>query len=213
MTDLTIIVPTTGRDELAACLTALAPQTDDLDRVMVMVDVDRAVSAVVETVHSIRTVWDARGTWRVYPPTTGRLGMFGHPQRNRALELLEALEKRPRWVWSIDDDDEPSFEAVAQIRAALAEGGEWFVFRMRGGAGSHFNGIVVPTMGENVRSGNIGTPMIVFPVSAHARYGTGTFDDKGPGYFGDFELANDLKNRLGEPVWRPDIVAEVRPER
>ena len=105
--------------------------------------------------------------------------------------------------------------------------GSWFVFGMRGGPNSHFSGVTVPTFGHEIRPGNVGTPMILWP-NCSARWGTsktvewerggfasssGTFGEKElmEGYFGDYQFAVALQQELGDPIWIDHVVAEIRP--
>jgi hypothetical protein len=158
----------------------------------------------------------AQGRWRVI--SRDSLGRYGHPLRNEALDLLAALDDRPDWVWSIDDDDLPMPGALASIREAVASGeADWYVFGMVGGGDSHFAGVVVPQPGLGLRLGNIGSPCLVAPVDAAARWGTDRVlalsGDEGPGYYGDWLFAVALKNELGDPAWIEATVAEIRPAR
>jgi hypothetical protein len=113
----------------------------------------------------------------------------------------------------LDDDDVATFGALDMIRSACGSGAApWYVFRMRGGDGSHFPGLVVPTMGDVILQGNVGTPMIVFPSRCESRFGVNATDgEHGSGYFGDYLMAASLQLELGDPGWRSEVVCEVRP--
>jgi hypothetical protein len=210
---LAIIVPTTGRLSLAFTLASLAAQTQDRDRVLVMCDDPLQYDTAQTCVETIRA--DAKGCWCCYP-SNENLGHYGHPQRNRVLDLLENLDDAPAWVWSLDDDDVATFGALDMIRGAVTSGeAAWYVFRMVGGDNSHFPGLVVPAAGPKFARGNVGTPMIVAPAVCAARFGTGIDmghgPDRGAGYFGDWEFAEALADELGAPQHRDEIVAEIRP--
>ncbi len=214
MTSIAVIVPTISRPELSACLFSVVPQLQPGDRLDVVCDNPDRFTFVSDLVRE--TEHDSLATLRCYP--TPRLGCYGHASRNVALDHLAELEHKPDWVWSLDDDDVATFEALDTIRAAVDSGrAPWYVFSMRGGAGSHFNGVVVPATGGGIRRGEIGTPMIIWPRSARARFGTkllpGHYDfgPAEPGYFGDWEFATRLRDELGKPEWRPEVVAEIRP--
>ncbi len=218
MTAIAIIVPTIGRPELARCLASRQPQLMRGERVMVVCDEPTKYNFAAGITSEMRGRTDSVGdvTWRCYP-THGRLGAYGHPARNQMLDLLSALDFGPKWAWSCDDDDEPTFGALDFIRSAIESGNApWYVFAMRGGATSHFPGIVVPTQGPSIRPGNVGTPMLVFPVCT-ARFGVGPLEASAlpraaePGYFGDYMLAVALQRELGAPEWLPQVVAEIRP--
>lgn len=209
MTGIAIIVPTTGRLSLAFTLASLAQQTQDADRVLVMCDDPLQYDNAQTCVEEIRA--GAKGCWRCYP-TDEPLGHYGHPQRNLALDLLAELEDAPAWAWSIDDDDIATFGALDIIRAAAASNSApWYVFRMVGGDNSHFPGVTVPTMGQVIEPGNVGTPMLVFPADCDARFGLDAYRDMPPGYYGDAAMAEGLLGVLDEPGWRDEIICEIRP--
>lgn len=210
MTGIAIIVPTTGRLSLAFTLASIAQQTQDEDRVLVMCDDPVQYDNAQTCVEAIRA--GAKGCWRCYR-SDEPLGHYGHPQRNLALTLLAELEDAPKWAWSIDDDDIATFGALDMIRAAVDSGAApWYVFRMVGGPNSHFPGVTVPTVGNVVEPGNVGTPMLVFPVDCGARFGLSEYRGQPAGYFGDAEMAEGLLGVLDEPGWRDEIVAEIRPK-
>ncbi len=214
MTRIAVVVPTIGRPELIDTLESLAPQLADGDRVMVACDNLRRYDFCSEAVGVSREESADGATWRCYPlnPPDAPLGHYGHPARNVMLDLLVGLEHGVDWVWSIDDDDVATFGALDMIRAACSSGDHpWYVFRMKGGAGSHFAGVSVPTMGNVLGKGNVGTPMIVFPTEATARFGLDAVDGHEPGYFGDWQLAVALQQELGAPGWVEAVVAEIRP--
>lgn len=210
MTPLAIIVPTLGRRSLQACLESLAPQVAPGDRVVVVCDNPGRYDFCREAVDFAREQSQPEVIWRCLP-NTGRRGFYGHSARNCALRYLDELVVRPEWVWSLDDDDIATFGALDIIRDAAANvSGKWLMLKMRGGAGSHFAGTTVPTMGPTIHRGNVGTPMIVFPL-CEARYGVAQFDGHAAGYFGDYEMAVALQSELGEPTWVDAVVCEVRP--
>ena len=217
MSRLAVIIPTVGRNSLDGALDSLVTQMEDGDRVMVVVDDMRRYDYCSESVADARERGADGVTWRCYPNQNDTLlGSYGHAARNLMLDLLEELDERPDWVWSLDDDDAATFGAVDIIRAQIVTGdASWYVFRMRGGVNSHFPGVTVPTMGEKILVGNVGTPMMVFPVG-RSRFGTQELKGHGvadmpPGYYGDWEMAMALKSEMGEPKWIPSVVCEVRP--
>lgn len=211
MTRLAVIVPTTGqRRSLSATLDSLVPQLEHGDRCMVICDDLSRYDFCSEAVGFAREAGADGVMWRCYP-NREQPGFYGHASRNIALNILEDLEDGPDWVWSLDDDDVATFGAVDMIRSAIASGeAQWYVFRMRGGAGSHFPGVVVPTLGPRLLRGNVGTPMMVFPVCS-SRFGSAEMENMPAGYFGDYQQAQGLLLELGEPQWQPEIVAEIRP--
>ena len=211
---LAVVVPTIGRPEAAACLSALADQTTAEDRVLVVCDRPRRFDWVSLLVEGIRRQ-GAQGRWTVW--SRDNTGHYGHVARNEALDHLAALDDGPAWMWSCDDDDLPAPDALARIRvAAESDEAEWYLFQMRGGGASPFANVTIPNRGEEILVGNIGTPMILAPVACEARFGLSARREFGrtfePGYFGDYEYAESLQQKLGDPVWVPHVVAEIRPD-
>jgi hypothetical protein len=183
---LTVIIPTVGRDSLAATLGSLTPQLSDEDDIMVVEDGET------------------------------QLGAYGHGARNWMLDRFD-LDWGGTHFWSIDDDDIAASDALNIIRTAIESfPGAWFIFQRIGGANSHYHGLKVPHTKHKVLPGNVGTPCIVWPASAEARWGTGAFAIDGlpthnPGYFGDYEMAVALQKELGDPVWVDEVIAIIRP--
>lgn len=211
-TALAVIVPTVGRHSLPDTLSSIAPQVQPGDRVVVVCDYERRFDFCSEAVDFVRQACEPEVTWRCFMAGSRNLGCYGHPARNVALDYLAELSETPGWVWSLDDDDVAVFGALDMIRAACESGqAAWYVFRMRGGTGSHFPGVTVPTMGDRLQTGNVGTPMLVFPAATTSRYGTSELHDSTAGYFGDFEMAKALEAEFGDPAWVASTVCEVRP--
>ena len=207
---VSIIIPTLGRPSLAACLESLAPQTQTAngDRVLVMADGPEAWTKARDLTPPDRIKFRVCGY-----PGWNTLGQYGHPRRNAALDLIGEYANPPDFCWSIDDDDIALPGALDAIRAATeAHPGRWFIFSMVGGPGSHYPDITVPTQGQVIRPGNVGTPMLVFPATVAARFGSSARDGFPPGYFGDWEMAVALEAELGPPVWRDAVICEVRPQ-
>ena len=220
MTALSLLIPTVGRESLGDLLASLQPQTSEDDLILVICDRIERYDFAQGLVERARES-GAQGLWRCYPGANE--GCFGHPGRNHLLDHLQDCDWQGH-CWSVDDDDRATFGALDMIRAAVdSREALWYVFRMRGGDGSHFPGLVVPATGGGVRVGEVGTPMMVFPSYVKARFGTARLkvehrgaypgaDEFWPaGYLGDYELAQALRVELGEPKWRDEIVAEVRP--
>lgn len=206
------MIPTVGRPELARCLASVHEQlaSDDLIYVMFDGEYRHMVETCEEALLFARDDWER--IWFYASPDGVTHGLFGHPQRNRALELL------PRdidLVWSIDDDDIALPGALPAIRSAVAGPLPWFAFQMRFGPNSHAPGVVC-WHEPKVQMGDIGTPCIVMPRSAKSRWGALGVDPRtgwngGAGYFGDYQLARNLEAELGPPVWVPFVVCEVKP--
>ena len=219
MVGLTIIVPTVGRDSLELTLESIGMQTGPEDRICVVLDSERSNPEIWGLVHEMGG--ECEGTWRyIWVGHGAPLGAYGHGARNFRLDLTP--REPDQWFVSIDDDDAflpGAFDAMREEIWKYPQGDRWFVFSMTGGANSHFSGTKVPVMGNEIRPGNVGTPCIVWPASAKARWGTGFADENevssprelNRGYFGDYEFARDLQAELGDPVWVDHVVAEIRP--
>lgn len=208
MSGITVIIPSVGRPSLLGTLNSLGKQLTQFDDLLVVFDgMEEAPSFVPDGV-----------SWLSIPEQEGA---YGHHARNLGIDWSYRAEWPKEYLWSIDDDDVALPGALDAIREAVTENeGRWFVFQMQGGANSHFPGQKVPTVGHEIRPGNIGTPCIVWPASAKARWGTiamdpgivGNFSDyTSPGYFGDYEMAVALQDELGDPVWVDTVIAEIRP--
>ena len=127
-----------------------------------------------------------------------RLGCFGHPVSNAALDSLQRIGNR--WVARMDDDDCYLIGAIPTMLEHLEP--VPVIYRARWGPGHPAAGVELPHMHE-VRYGNIATPMVVAPV-CNARYGMRME--------GDFDYAEALVAELGEPIWRDELICLVRPE-
>jgi hypothetical protein len=207
-----VVIPTIGRLSLNATLQSLLPQVGRGDEVVVMRDggFDPVCHNLCRTYQSVN---QARWT---HDFTNGDLGAFGHPARNRAIDTYPNAE----FFWSLDDDDVALSGALDAMRAAIDDARRtpaslpFFVFQMQGGANSHFPGRTVPVTGHEIRPGNVGTPMLLWP-NCSARFGTEAhpelpFGEK-PGYYGDLDMTLALQEELGPPVWVDTPVAMVRP--
>lgn len=209
---LAVVIPSIGRRSLVDALASVVPQLEPDDLVYVMYDgshesmLTATADVRREYQHEFNRVW-----FYAMPYGEGGLGGYGHPQRNRALDLLP---QDVTHVWSFDDDDVALPGALATMRHGIT-GPCWFAFQMHFGPNSHAAGHTC-WREEKVALGNIGTPCIVMPRHAKSRWGTLGVDPRtgwgyGDGYFGDWELARDLEVELGPPVFVPHVVCEVRP--
>jgi glycosyltransferase involved in cell wall biosynthesis len=150
----------------------------------------------------------------IMPDQDGTAGCYGHSLRNRALD--EGLVKGD-WIVSTDDDDEFLPAAFDKIRQTIRQhpNGPWFLFKMTFGEGSHCPGVTV-WQGKSIKAGNVGTPMIVAPASAKARWGVDALPDLGgvkrKGWLGDLVYAQCLRLEFGEPVYVDETIAVIRPQ-
>ncbi len=213
MTGLTIIVPTIGRPSRLETLTSLRDQVQRGDEVILVSDTKDYPPFKEE-----RGVFGNKSKARWTNECTGDdapLGAYGHAARNR---ILDRYQDCFFYAWSLDDDDIAAPGALAAIRTAIDSfPGAWFIFQMVGGENSHYSALKVPTVGHQIRVGNVGTPCIVWPASAEARWGmAGDSEPYGKmhmpdGYFGDYEMAVALQAELGDPIWVDEVLAVIRP--
>jgi glycosyltransferase involved in cell wall biosynthesis len=187
---LSLIVTTAGRPTLAATLRSILIQTTETDQVIVLSDgsspaARRMLAQAAEAEH-------APVPQLVEHP---RVGGRGGRLRNYALDhLVDGTH-----VAAIDDDDVYVPGALRLFREAA--GAVPSIFRMRYGAGHHACGLVLWQV-RRVAFANVGTPMVVAPVSS-ARFG--------PGFAGDLVYCEQLLAEFRSVEWRPEIVAEIRP--
>jgi glycosyltransferase involved in cell wall biosynthesis len=197
---LAIVIPTLGavyRPTLKNLLNALANQVNGDDNVLVVSD----------------TPFHDDPTWMLVKDTpfpdnafvhywhTGvgaPLGHWGHAARNRVLDYN--LLTGSTHLWTIDDDDMILPGALDLIRDSCCD--VPVIFKMRFGPGSHANGVVIHR-GRGLMLGEVGTPMIVAPLCG-ARFGRR--------YCGDFDYATNLVLKLGDPIYRDEVIVDVRPE-
>lgn len=187
---ITVIVPTLGRETLEATLTSVAPQLESLDQIFVIADgentdVDSLVAGFAKKYP--KPVWNY-----LWEP---KVGGWGHPLRNVVLNRhIETTH-----VWTIDDDDVASDDALDAMRSHFDD--PWTIFRMHFGENHPARGITC-WRAKFLMKGDIGTPMI-FARHCNARFGRS--------YTGDWTYTEELKAELGDPVWDEKVVCHVRP--
>lgn len=191
---LSIVVPTIGgRESILRTLDSIASQVNDGDEIIVVSEERDGL------LHSYVQRYEDQygGEWVYGYPEDGPCenGCFGHHLRNVALDTTVTGSH----FWSIDDDDIMLPGAMELLRACQAD--VPVIFRARWGNGHPAAGVELPIMQE-VRYGNIATPMILAPVG-EARWGLD--------YGGDFTYAEAVVAEFGEPIWRDEFVALVRP--
>ncbi len=145
---LTLIIPTVGRPTLARALKSVRAQAwRPGDEVLLVGDGRTPVAA---------SLWEQFGLPGRYLETNGPAKDWGHTPRN-----LTMGEARAEYIAALDDDDELAPNAIATIRAALAENpGRPHMFRMSGDP-------IVGTVWKErrVELRNVGTPMFVIPTA------------------------------------------------
>ncbi len=135
----------------------------------------------------------------VLPPCLPRANDFGDSPRNLAMPLATA-----DWLTFMDDDDEYADGAFNAIRAAVTAGDPVpHIFRMRCAGGT------VLWREPELAYANVGTPMIVVP----RRGPLGAWGSPLGGGGGDYAFAlYTLERHGGAVVFRPEIIAVVRPQ-
>ena len=187
---LSIIVPTIGRDSLRATLASIASQWDG-EQVIVIEDgyLGLASSTYDEFAYDFPA-----GAWCYLGHES--MGGYGHGLRNFCLDE-QVVEGQ--WLATIDDDDVYLPGAFAYLREWCCDSPVFF--KMNFGPGSHAHGITT-WQRQKLLLGEVGTPMILAPV-CKARFGLY--------YDGDLVYAQSLVDEVGEPIWREEVIAEVRP--
>lgn len=181
-----MIVPTLGRPTLARTLASCA----DADEIIVCAD------TAGDTQHA-RTVSKHVDTYLECPADQcGR----GYAQRQFAIERASGTH-----LAFLDDDDTYTPDAIGMFREAAC--GRPVIFRM-----NHDElGVVWRT--PSLTYGNVGTPMLLVPNLPErlGRWHPHVNIRWGQAAGGDFTFIRETVERMGGPVWRPEIVATVRP--
>ncbi len=180
---MSVVIPTIGRETLHATLASVAPQLEGRDEVLVVGD-GRPVRAREIFAEQRHRRWH-------YLETDGPCNDAGGTQRD-----LAATVARCDHLCFMDDDDVFTPDALAAIRRGVAEYPDRvLVFRMD-------NYGTVLWRDRAIVYGNVGTPMVVVPTDP-TRLASWRL--------GDYEFIRGTCERLGEPVWRDEVVAIVRP--
>lgn len=193
---LSIVVPTIGRPTLRATLESIAEQWDGEQVIVIAEGSVGAAHRIFEQV-APTTVVDGTPAWTFIGQAFLAAGLWGHNLRNYALDTLV----RGSHVATIDDDDIYAPGALDAMAEAL-DRDQPQVFRMTFGAGHPAHGITCWRLAKATR-GDVGTPMIVAPVST-ARFGLV--------YDGDWEYVQALEQLYPQGfVWDDRVTVEVRP--
>jgi glycosyltransferase involved in cell wall biosynthesis len=190
---LSIVVPTLGRPTLPRTLASIAQQLGPEDEVIVVADaagdVDGAVRALV-------VLQGAR--WRFERSSRSAPGL-GNAQRMRGIELARGTH-----LLFMDDDDVYAAGALESMRDAACD--RPVIFRMDATS----VGLGVLWADPELRYANVGTPMFVVP-NEPGRLGEWRPQTTYWGEGADFTFIVGCCVRMGEPVWREEIVAVIRP--
>lgn len=186
-----MILPTIGRPTLARALRAVRAQAWQAGDEVLLVGDGRTPTAA--------SLWDQFSLPGRYLETNGPAKDWGHTPRN-----LVMPEARGDYIMSLDDDDVLTPNAVATVRAALAENpGRPHMFRMEG---EPCGGLLWRT--KTVEHRNVGTPMFVLPTAGRrwAKYL--------PYHGGDHAFMRDTLAPwpADSLVWREEVICHVRPK-
>jgi glycosyltransferase involved in cell wall biosynthesis len=186
---LSIIVPTLGRATLFQTLDSISSQLRRADEVIVVADAlgDRSFASVMFSKFE-----DSRWT---YLECDGDGGGPGYAQRALGIENASGTH-----LVFMDDDDVYADGALALLRNAACD--RPVIFRM-----DHpLLGVLWKT--PELCYGNVGTPMFVVPNEPEK---LGSWSPHVAGKAGDFTFVAGCCERMGDPIWREEIVAVISP--
>lgn len=186
---LSIIVPTIARPTLAATLASIRDAGARAgDEVIVVADVDSPEEGAMVQEMLERAVWGGLSTGGKLIAPAVKLGFWGHAARNMAMR-----EAGGTHVVTIDDDDVYEPGAIDVIRAYCETAPDaMHVWRMVTRSGG------VVWTDDQIRQGNIGTPMMAVPREKAGVWGLR--------YEGDFDYAVDSAVRAGRVQWHTDVL-------
>jgi glycosyltransferase involved in cell wall biosynthesis len=186
-----MIIPTISRPTLARTLQSLVGQKwIEGDEVLLVGDGSQPVAG---------ELWEQFRLPGRFVEVAGPSNDWGHNPRN-----VIHKQAKGRFLLALDDDDELIAGAVNLVRSILADNPERpHLFRMSG----------APNLGElwkvqDIREGNVGTPMFVPPNVA------GKLGKYAPFYGGDCEFIRETCRHYPDgPIWRTEFICKVRPFR
>jgi glycosyltransferase involved in cell wall biosynthesis len=181
---LSIVIPTLGRPSLERTLESCS----DADEIVVVLDTARGVT-------DLPCELPANAVY-----SEGHFGVTGgHAGRAHGIELATGTH-----LAFFDDDDVYVPGAVELMRDAAHE--RPVIFRMD----DYHHGIIWRT--PDLYFGNVSTQMYVVPNEPEK---LGTWEPHAPGLpqpGGDFTFIVGCAKKMGEPIWREEVIAVLRPE-
>lgn len=190
---ISVIIPTLGRDTLAAALYSVLPQLESEDEVVVVAD-------LAGDGHTARAICNGMPQV-VYAEAASTVGI-GCAQREVGIDLAKG-----DWLAFLDDDDVYLPGALEAFRNGSGTSGSNperpVIFRM-----NH------PLLGVLWREpvlvyGNVSSQMLLVPNQPDRLGNWEPYLSDGTG--SDFTFITGCVERMGAPVWRDEIVAELSP--
>lgn len=181
---LTVVTPTVARESLRKTLASIAPQLEPGDEHIVIGDGPQPAAAAMCAEFGARYLCG---------PVSHS---YGTAQRDYGIANASG-----EYIAFCDDDDVLTPDALATVRAAIAEHpGVPLLFRMS----APFLGLLWAD--REVREGNVGTPMLVTPRYADLP----KWHDGERPYTADHRFIKRVTDAHGV-VWRKEIICIVRP--
>lgn len=197
MVNLSIIIPTIGRETLARTLDSIMKAgIGPDDQVLVAADGLRPRAGQICSRFA--------GKMDLFYAETPQAGCWGHPARNLMMPFA-----RGSILMSIDDDDAYRPGALQLVReAALENPGKILIFRMQSKDQARHGFDVVWRTGHNyLFCGNVGTPTFAVP-NVKGRLGRW-----GKKREGDYEFIRSTvamyPNTVQALVWRDEIIVDI----
>lgn len=197
MVSLSVIVPTVGRHTLHGTIDSVIPDLQPGDELLVIGD---GVQPIARRAAENARALTSGGV--LYGEIANPVSVYGNAQRDLGVTIADNSH-----LCFIDDDDRYMPGALNVIRDRVGEAPDAaHVFRAEWGSGHHAAGTVLWETPE-LRTGNVGTPMVVLPRNAGLPRWM-AFNDRGT--VSDYGWISAAVAGL-ELVWHEEIVARVRP--
>jgi glycosyltransferase involved in cell wall biosynthesis len=195
---LSIIIPTIGRKTLAVTLASILFEQFNLEKDEIIVVGDGSRPEAHKIVKDAQLLYkDAKINYyeHQYYDSNGKpTANWGNPQRNFGLQIVSKTQTH---VALIDDDDVYTDDAFENFRKYAADVPVIFKMLWKG----HYH---LWRIEGHLECGNFGTPCFLVPrVSPMPQFGMH--------YAGDADYIIDACKQIGDPIWRPETVALIRP--
>lgn len=185
---LSIIIPTIGRESLIATLRSAIDQVRDHDEILVVHDGPRPTGDALWHGEWPHAVW----------LDSGPHNDWGAACRNYGMKCAAC-----DYLMFMDDDDCYAPDALEHVRQAIAKHpGAIFFFQMHYPREKR-----TLWVDKEIRSGNMGSPMLVMPREANRPQWDGRFYDQDFRFFRDLVAANPDR----EVIWVEKVIALIKP--